>query len=333
MSGRVGIKRGISMDLSVLAGNARLKRLLAERLSGRGLSHAYMISGPVGSGRHTLARALAASMVCTAPHDQRPCNSCPSCKKVAANIHPDVLVTAGEDEGKPISVSQIRGLRTDAHIRPNEGERKIYLLEGADQMNASAQNAMLKLLEEGPAYAVFLLLCEQSSGLLATVRSRCEALALTPVPPAECKAWLREHFPKADQVQLEQAVAHCQGILGRAVWQLAGGDEATQATTVQVRQLAEAMELGSEMQLFEQAMLLEKLGREELIRLLDGLEGELGNRILKSVHKRRLLQGVELVRTLRAAARQNANPGQLAGWLCAGLFFVPENSGVDIGRG
>ncbi len=57
--------------------------------------------------------------------------------------------------GKPITVDQVRALRTDAYVRPNEAERKVYLLERADRMNASAQNAMLKLLEDGPAYAVF----------------------------------------------------------------------------------------------------------------------------------------------------------------------------------
>ena len=84
-------------------------------------------------------------------------------------------------------MDQVRQLRADAYIRPNEGERKVYLLEGADRMNASAQNAMLKLLEEGPAYAAFLLLAENGGGVLQTVRSRCEELSLTPVPPGEAE--------------------------------------------------------------------------------------------------------------------------------------------------
>ncbi|MEA4933504.1 MAG: DNA polymerase III subunit delta, partial [Lawsonibacter sp.] len=216
------------MELSALAGNPRLKEMLSQREEGRGLSHAYMISGQVGSGRHTLARMLSAAMMCTAALSERPCGRCPACKKVFAGIHPDVIVTDGGGQGKSIAVDQVRAIRTDAYIRPNEGVRKVYLLEGADQMNPSAQNAMLKLLEEGPSYAAFLLLCDGAGTLLQTVRSRCEELSMTPVPLKECRSWLRARFPGTSEIELEQAALTCQGILGRAVEQLQGMDEGVQ---------------------------------------------------------------------------------------------------------
>ena len=143
------------MELSALAGNAHVKAVLSQQEGGRGLSHAYILSGPAGSGRHTLARLLCGAMLCTASSGERPCGRCAPCRKVSSGVHPDVTVISGPGEGKPITVDQVRALRSDAYIRPNEGERKIYLLEQADRMNQSAQNAMLKLLEEGPAYAVF----------------------------------------------------------------------------------------------------------------------------------------------------------------------------------
>ena len=182
------------MNLSAFAGNHAVKAQLSQQEEGRGLSHAYILSGPAGSGKHTLARLLCGAMLCAAPAEGRPCGRCGPCKKVFAGIHPDVSVISGPGEGKPIAVDQVRQLRSDAYIRPNEGARKIYLLENADRMNASAQNAMLKLLEEGPAYAVFLLLAENGGGLLRTVRSRCEELALAPVSPGEAEAWLRESW-------------------------------------------------------------------------------------------------------------------------------------------
>lgn len=309
------------MELSALAGNPRLKELLSQREEGRGLSHAYIISGPAGSGRHTLARLLSCAMVCAAPAGQRPCGRCGPCKKVLSSIHPDVNVVAGEKEGTPISVNQIRTLRADAHIRPNEGERKVYLLEGADQMNSSAQNAMLKLLEEGPKYAVFLLLADNAGGLLQTVRSRCEELPLAPVSLGECEGFLREKFPQKTEAERKQAALDCQGILGRAVERLEGRDQASESRQNQAKALAAAMEKGAELELFEQAMALDKLGRDELVRLLDALEEELGSRMVYSSARRPLLRGIELVRQLRGAAKLNANPGQLAGWLCAGMFI------------
>ena len=108
------------MNLSALAGNQRIKDQLSQQERERGLSHAYILSGPAGSGRHVLARQLAAAMLCTGT-GERPCGRCVPCQKAAKGIHPDLLVIAGPEEGKPITVDQVRALRADAYIRPNEG--------------------------------------------------------------------------------------------------------------------------------------------------------------------------------------------------------------------
>ena len=304
------------MKFLTLAGNGRIKEQLSQR---RELSHAYLISGPAGSGRHTLARLLAAAMVCEGG-DEAPCGRCTPCKKVLRGIHPDVTVLSGAGEGKSLSVDQVRQLRADAYIRPNEGERKVYLLERADQMNPSAQNAMLKLLEEGPGYAAFLLLAENPGGLLQTVRSRCEELALAPVSPGEGERWLRARFPDRDEAELCRAARDCQGILGRAVAQLEAPEEG-RARSARAQQLADALERGTELSLFETALPLEKEDREGLIALLDALAAELGARAGCSAHRRRLLRAEDLIRRLRGAAQLNGNAGQLAGWLCAWMFL------------
>ena len=318
------------MELTALAGNQRLKEQLSQQQTGRGLAHAYLISGPQGSGRHTLARLLCQAMVCTAPQGDRPCGHCAPCKKVLGGIHPDVTTLAGSGEGKSITVDQIRSLRADAYVRPNEGERKVYILEGAGQMNASAQNAMLKLLEEGPAYAAFLLLAENGSGLLQTVRSRCEELSLSPLSVGECRSYLRARFPQKSEGEIERAALDCQGILGRAVEALGETDPALQARRELVGRLAQVMETGEELDVLEAAMALEKGAKEDLPRVLDALEEELIGRLGQARQGKRLFRGVELVRRLRSAARLNVNAGQLAGWLCAGLF-LEETEGIPSG--
>ena len=303
------------MDRSALAGNTRLKELLAQKGS-EGLAHAYLITGPAGSGQHTLAHMLAKAMLCRG-EGSRPCGQCAACKKVEAGIHPDFSLVQGEKGA--ISIGQVRELRADAYIRPNEGERKIYLLEQTDRMNAAAQNAMLKLLEEGPAYAVFLLLAENSGGVLQTVRSRCEQLALTPVSPKEALEYLRGRFPDRSEEELRTAALDCQGLLGRAVEALEGGVSEHERQDL-AHTLARAMAGTDETALFTAARGLEKLDREELIRLLDELEVQLGDGAVAGNDRKRMLRGVDLVRTLRGAARLNVNTGQLAGWLCAGMF-------------
>ena len=271
------------MKLSALDGNERIKDQLSRQERERGLSHAYIISGPHGSGRHNLARQLTAAMLCTS-REEKPCGHCGPCLKVNKGIHPDVAVVAGPGEGKPITVDQVRQLRADAYIRPNEGERKVYLLEEADQMNPSAQNAMLKLLEEGPAYAAFLLIANNPGGLLQTVRSRCEELALAPAEEPE-------------------------------------QEETDQERQTLAKKLADALENAGELELLEAAMALDsKRGREELSTLLSTLEGELGDRAARGGDRRRLLKAAELAGELKNAVRLNVNGGQLSGWLCAGMF-------------
>ena len=139
------------------------------------IANAYRISG---EGSIDFARKMAAALVCTG--EEKPCGRCGSCKKAALDIHPDIITVTFPEDKKEILVGQIRDLRTDAYVRPNEGTRKVYIIDPADGMNANAQNAFLKVLEEGPAYAVFLLVCRQPGALLQTVRSRCEEIFLAP---------------------------------------------------------------------------------------------------------------------------------------------------------
>ena len=303
---------------SALAGNRRLKEQLTLQEEGRGLSHAYILCGPPGSGRHTLAGLLAAALVCSGPEGRRPCGVCPHCKKAAAGIHPDILPVTGPGEGKAITVDQIRSIRADAYVRPNEAQRKVYVLEHAEGMNASAQNAMLKLLEEGPAYAAFLLIADNGGGLLRTVRSRCEQLDLTPLTPGECLEQLRVRFPGKGEDELRRVALDCQGVLGRGVKALSGADDGRLEQSA--RQLADALERGGEWQLLQCAMALEKVPKDDVAPLLERTRAEVADRMAGARDKKRLLKAADLLERLRQAAALNANPGQLAGWLCAGMF-------------
>ena len=144
-------------------------------------THACLLTGGSGDSRTALANRLAAAYLCEGDHP--PCGVCRACRKVSAFTHPDVYRAAPAPDKREIAVDQIRALRADAYIRPNEGKRKVYVIDPADAMNPAAQNALLKVLEEGPAYAAFLLTAAQPGLLLDTVRSRCELLTLPPEEP------------------------------------------------------------------------------------------------------------------------------------------------------
>ena len=250
------------------------------RISAAGkLSHAYLITGPSGPRREAMAKSLAMAMVCEG--EQKPCTLCPHCKKVLAGIHPDVTgITIPEDK-REIVVGQIRDVRTDAYVLPNEAARKVFVIDPAGAMNENAQNAFLKVLEEGPAYAAFLLLADAEGQLLPTVRSRCEKI--TVIPSA-----VEENRPLSEQaVRLADAM-------------LSGKESLLMEHCVA---LEKEVEKGGWPDLLEQTALeLERRAREDLSRT--GV----------------ILPMIDHLKKLHSACFFNVGGGHLAGWLCAGVF-------------
>ena len=141
------------------------------------LGHACILSAPTEEESAREALRLAQAMLCRSS-GRRPCGRCEACRKAAADIHPDLITVRREkdDNGRlkqNVTVDQIRAVFRDASVLPNEAAHKIYVIREADRMNLPAQNAALKLLEEPPNGAVFLLCVTNPALLLPTVRSRC----------------------------------------------------------------------------------------------------------------------------------------------------------------
>lgn len=242
------------------------------------LSHAYMICGGAEE-RQAAADYLARAAVCTGEGDT-PCGSCSGCRKVREGIHPDVIRVSVPDGKREINVEQIRQVRAAAYIRPNEARRKVFILDPAQAMNDNAQNALLKVLEDGPAYLTFLLLAEDSQQLLPTVRSRCETLSLV-AQEGE------------DGIQLdEELLRHADGLAEL----LLGQDE---------RALME----------FTVGLESKKMERETLAAFLNAVQEALRPELLR--RPKQVLPLMEHLDRLRQAARFNVGAGHLLGWLAA----------------
>ena len=207
------------MAFESLLGNERIKQNLSAAASKNRFAHFYLISGPKGSGKHTLARLLAAALMCE--NLSRPCGTCAACRKIMADTHPD-FITVDDPEHKNVAVKIIRQARESIFIRPNEGLRKIYLFP--QEMGMEGQNALLKVLEEPPAYGIFIILSDNPEKLLTTVRSRCTELALTPVAPELLKPWLASRFPNAAAEDLDAAIRRSGGYPGQAAQILESGE-------------------------------------------------------------------------------------------------------------
>lgn len=162
------------MELLDFAKTDTAARLRAAAKRGA-LSHALIFSG--SGDRVSAARYAAAAMECTA--ESKPCLACPACRKVMQDIHPDVTFVR-DAEHKELSIDTVRAMRADAFIRPNEGARKVYIFEDCTILTEKDQNVLLKLVEEGPAYAAFFFCAENPAVLLQTIRSRCVEVKLPP---------------------------------------------------------------------------------------------------------------------------------------------------------
>jgi DNA polymerase-3 subunit delta' len=319
------------MELTGFIGNEPLKRSLAgmERPP-----HAVIISGAKGSGRHTLAKLLAQALVCSG-EGQTPCGACPNCRRVREGIHPDVMdlsaFVPAEELEKDVRVNTIRDIRTDAQIRPNQAGRKVYLLD--QNINLAAQNAMLKLLEEGPSYAAFLILTENSDALLETVRSRCALLHTSPVTPAQTMEYLSRRYPEREQNAVSQAAHACQGILGRGIELLEGEEKESDIEALNASWL-NAILHRSEWELMQCAAAVQtkKLSRDSAVSLYLALGRSFRNALVEpnsspqtqqmaqTLPAETLLQLYDLSQQAREQCKCNVAPAHSAGWLAVKLY-------------
>lgn len=186
------------------------------------VSHAYILNGPDKSGKMMLAEAFAAALQCEKGGNE-PCMECHSCKQAVGHNQPDIIYVTHE-KPNTISVDDIRSqLNNDIDVKPYSSRHKIYIIDEAEKMNQQAQNALLKTIEEPPAYAVILLLTTNASTFLPTILSRCVTLNLKVVQDEKIKKYLMSDYQIPDY-QADVCVAFAQGNVGKAI-QLASSDD------------------------------------------------------------------------------------------------------------
>ena len=183
--------------------------------SGRGaMTHAWLFTGPPGSGRSTAARAFAAALQCSAPlAGGGPCGQCADCHQVLVGTHPDVALIV--PEGLSLGVAEAREIIVRSSRAPTRGRWQVTLIEDADRLTDEGANAVLKALEEPPPHSVLLLCAPSTEDLLATVRSRCRLAALH-TPPAGAVAQVLVDRDGVDPAMAAFAARAAQGHVGRA---------------------------------------------------------------------------------------------------------------------
>ena len=205
-----------------IVGNEQIIEHLQNAISMGKVSHAYIINGPQLSGKMMIAEAFARALQCEKEGTDG-CGECKSCHQADDHNHPDIIYVSHEKPNN-ISVDDIRTqLNNDIVIKPYSSKYKIYIVDEAEKMNQQAQNALLKTIEEPPAYAVIMLLTTNADSFLQTILSRCITLNLKAVKEDVIRDYLMKHYQIPDY-QADVCAAFSQGNVGKAV-QLASSED------------------------------------------------------------------------------------------------------------
>ena len=197
-----------------IIGQEQIKEHLQNAISTGKVSHAYILNGEKSSGKEFIAKVFAMTLQCEKGGTE-PCNECRSCKQTLSKNQPDIIYVSHE-KPNTISVDDIRAqINNDVAIKPYSSKYKVYIINEAEKMTTQAQNAILKTLEEPPAYAVILLLVSNVNTLLSTILSRCVVLNMKPVRDELVKKYLMEELQIPDY-KADVCVAFARGNVGKA---------------------------------------------------------------------------------------------------------------------
>lgn len=306
-------------------GNETLYRMLTAAAGSEHLCHAYLLHGPAGTGKRTLAKRLAAAILCTGK--ERPCGVCASCVKLAHGSHPDFFYYEGKRGANAIHIDFVRWMRQDAFVKPNDGAYKVYLIPYAEDFSTQAANALLKVLEGPPAHAVFILTADRRERVIETIRSRCIQLAVYPADEDTIRAFVREKSPDIDEVECARIAALANGSMGQAETLLSSEDSEAPTLAFRITEAyAKRQEYALLCALQKAASTRESLRAvlEQTIPLLRGaMRGRASGRTADSAMSLSLdaaIYGIGCVEEALAALESNANPGLLTMRLTVALI-------------
>lgn len=226
-----------------IIGQQHIKDHLQNAIRQKMVNHAYIINGEKSSGKEFIANIFAMTLQCE-KHEDEPCMECKACKQAKSKNHPDIK-TITHEKPNTISVNDVREqIIDDVLIKPYSGEYKVYIVNDAEMMTVQAQNALLKTIEEPPAYAVIILLTSNISSLLETILSRCIVLNMRPVEDKIIRKYLMEEIRIPDY-QADVCVAFARGNVGKAK-SLASSEDFTNIKDEAVRILKNIHEMSTE---------------------------------------------------------------------------------------
>ncbi len=206
-----------------LLGNEEIKARLGGAVDSGTLPHAFLIGGPAGSGKRTLAKEIAAALNCEGTGASLPCGSCSACRRIYDGNFPDIKVLRKPEDRATIGVDHVKTFREDMFLSSTESEYKIYVIEDAHTMTPEAQNALLKVLEEPPSGVYILLLADECDKILTTIKSRSQYIAMMRFTAEELSEIVKRKSSDAaamarlDADKFRSLIIAADGRVGRAI--------------------------------------------------------------------------------------------------------------------
>jgi DNA polymerase-3 subunit delta' len=330
-----------------VVGNERAQRTLAQAHASGQVRHAYLLTGPEGIGKTTLAVEFARLLLCERPVATagEPCGECSSCRRIAHGNHPDVTLLDTQEGKRFLGVDTVReDVVRLANLTPSSGKWRVFILPGAERMTPNTVNALLKTLEEPPAGVVLLLTSAEPENLLPTLVSRCQIVPLhqlmaTQIAAALCNCWHVEST-KADELA---ALAN-----GRLGWAVRAHErpELREARRQQLEtiislsisardeRLRRAAELSGDLETARRALELWTLWWRDVILAANGATHlasvgsarEVATQQGRAIGAERAYVFLRALIDARAALDANANPRLTLEVLMLDLPFVPDAS-------
>jgi DNA polymerase-3 subunit delta' len=202
------------MSFQNIKGQSKAIEIIQQSIRRNRLAGGYIFVGPQAVGKKLFAQILAKAVNCFNLTEDS-CDSCPSCKKIDKNEHPDLHLFA-EPERSAIKIEQIRNLQKDISLRPYEGKRKVFIIDNAEDLTAEAANALLKILEEPPANSLIILITAKPNLLFKTIISRCKVIKFSSLKRSQLQEILVTDY------SLDNRLAHflayfSEGSIGKAL--------------------------------------------------------------------------------------------------------------------
>lgn len=253
------------LNFDELCVSRRIKERLERTARSGNALNSYVFEGADGIGKKTAAQVFAAALLCEG-EGRIPCGRCGACAKTGSYNHPDIIFVRRKKDKASLGIDDVREQITETvYVKPLLAEKKIYIIEDGGLLTVGAQNGLLKILEEPPAYAVFVLLTPKTAMLLDTVLSRSAVLSFLPLSVEEVHCCLQKKHPNSPEERLQFAARFSQGIIGRGL-RLLEDEEFSELYRLTLHHTAELLRTDAAVTDFERFLLD---GRDRLEYIID----------------------------------------------------------------